>query len=208
MRKTLKKIIGIIVIIFIGIMMLQSATESRSLAKLKQSDPNQYLSQLKETNEIKWLIALKELKPEQYDGELRSRIKAAQALPASQLAKNLEAYKRLARLEPDNQVFIDKVAYYKNHLKLEKARDERCNDSEIEAYQKAGQLVKTQLKSPRTAKLSSYGQSRITLYKGCEYQVLGFVDAQNSFGALIRSNYKVHMKRTETGWLVKDIQVN
>lgn len=208
MWKIIKSIFWITILLAIGIAVIQSAGESRALNDLKQSNPEQYLSELKQKDETKWLIGLKELQLELYKDELQSRIKIVQALPAAQISENLNAYKQLAKLEPDNQLFADKINHYKDKLSSQKEWNKLCNDSKTEAYQKAERLVKAQLKAPRSAKLSSYGQTKIKLYKGCEYEVIGFVDAQNGFGAMIRSNYNVHLKRTETGWTVKNLSIH
>ena len=207
MWKIIKWIMGITVLLAIGLTWLESANETRALNELKQSDPEQYLIILKDSDQIKWLRALKELRPAQYGQELQLRITAAKDLPADKLKENLDAYKTLAELEPDNQAFSDKVESYKGKLKAHENWDKLCNDSKVEAFQKAELLVKAQLKAPRTAKMSSYGQTNIKLYKGCEYEVRGHVDAQNSFGAQIRSNYTVHLKRNQGGWAVKDLRI-
>lgn len=207
MWKAIKSIFWITILLAIGIAIIQSASETRSLKELRHTDPDKYLAAVEEKDETKWLLALKDLKPDQYETELQARIKQAKALPASQISENLKAYKRLAKLEPGNEGFAEKVKHYQERQSSQKKQNELCNDSKVEAYQKAGQLVKAQLKAPRTAKLSSYGQTSVKLYKGCEYEVIGYADAQNGFGAMIRSNYSVHLKRTETGWAVKDIRI-
>lgn len=63
--------------------------------------------------------------------------------------------------------------------------------------------IQNQLKSPSSAKFSSIGNSRETRAiwvvnnpseKQCEILLTGWVDAQNGFGATIRSNYRVVTK--------------
>ena len=67
---------------------------------------------------------------------------------------------------------------------------------EFDAKVVAESEVKEILKSPSTAKFSSYSQTRIT-NDGDVWKVTGWVDAQNGFGATIRSDYSV--KFTMTG---------
>ena len=46
-------------------------------------------------------------------------------------------------------------------------------------------------------------------YDGCIYTVRGTVDAQNSFGALMRSNYRVKLLRMENDqWLVTKVSID
>ncbi len=54
--------------------------------------------------------------------------------------------------------------------------------------------VKEDLKAPSTAKFSGYDARNITLISECEFVVRGYVDAQNSFGAMIRNNYYVRIR--------------
>ncbi|MBQ6847031.1 MAG: hypothetical protein IJO61_07865 [Oscillospiraceae bacterium] len=52
--------------------------------------------------------------------------------------------------------------------------------------------VESKLKSPATAKFSSYNETKIT-NEGDAWVVEGWVDAQNSFGATLRSEYIVRI---------------
>ncbi len=63
----------------------------------------------------------------------------------------------------------------------------------------AQQFVEQNLKAPRSAKFP-WSFDRYQIYElegeGWEncYEVTGYVDAQNSYGAMIRSNFTVHLK--------------
>lgn len=61
----------------------------------------------------------------------------------------------------------------------------------IRAWQSVQDDVKNQLKAPSTAKLSSYGNSTVKKHptEPSTYVVRGYVDAENSFGAMLRQNY-------------------
>lgn len=64
--------------------------------------------------------------------------------------------------------------------------------NDISAYACAQNAVKNRLKSPSTAKFCSYTDAKITL-SGNIYTVSGYVDAQNGFGATIRSKFTVKL---------------
>ncbi|MEA5023919.1 hypothetical protein SDC9_15167 [bioreactor metagenome] len=49
--------------------------------------------------------------------------------------------------------------------------------------------VKANLKSPSTAKFSKWDDSLVKKLDDNKYSVKGYVDAQNGFGATVRSNY-------------------
>jgi hypothetical protein len=62
----------------------------------------------------------------------------------------------------------------------------------------AEKAVRASLKAPSTAKFPSEGRRVMEQSKG-EYLVTGTVDAENSFGAKLRSNWKVLMIPTIEG---------
>jgi len=80
------------------------------------------------------------------------------------------------------------------------------------AYVMCREYVKQSLKAPRTAKFpgmfeETYTSATISL-GGNSFRVRSWVDAENSFGALIRNNYVC--KVTYTGndnWRLDDLQM-
>lgn len=64
----------------------------------------------------------------------------------------------------------------------------------IELVSMAEVFVKKNLKAPSTADFCSVREARINKLGGNEYEVRGYVDAQNIFGAMLRSNYYVKMR--------------
>lgn len=79
----------------------------------------------------------------------------------------------------------------------------------IEVYVMAESTVKQKLKAPRTAKFCGYTQSKIINYEPKKYTVLGCVDAQNSFGAMVRNNFEVSLEwRGNDQWRVINVDVN
>jgi hypothetical protein len=60
---------------------------------------------------------------------------------------------------------------------------------EVSAYTICQQFVEDGLKAPRTAKFPWGASDRTVHLGGGKYRVRAYVDAQNSFGAMIRSNF-------------------
>lgn len=66
------------------------------------------------------------------------------------------------------------------------------DDKEV-AYYSANGYVSKKLKCPSTAKYPLYDDSYVKKEGDSAYIVVGIVDAQNGFGAMIRSKYVVKM---------------
>ena len=58
----------------------------------------------------------------------------------------------------------------------------------------AEKFVKQSLKAPSTAEFSPMDETKINIFEDNDVWVDGYVDAQNSFGAMLRSRYSVKMK--------------
>ncbi len=114
----------------------------------------------------------------------------------------------MAKLEPSNEQFSQKVRYYNSQLDKKKNRSKLCNTTrESDAYLYAKEAVKLQLNAPRTAKFGSLGQTDIKLYKECVFIVRGYVDAQNVFGALIRKPYEVRLSVKDGYWALLKVDI-
>jgi hypothetical protein len=75
-----------------------------------------------------------------------------------------------------------------------------AEDARAEAISEAKSAVKAALKSPSSADF--VGASIRTKQEGCAWTVTGEVDAQNSFGAMIRSTFRVNLRRlSDDVWL-------
>lgn len=70
----------------------------------------------------------------------------------------------------------------------------------------AEKAVTDSLKSPSTAKFCKYTEMTATNLGGDRWKVTGYVDAQNSFGAVIRTNWTVTLTLTGKGFT--DYQVD
>lgn len=65
--------------------------------------------------------------------------------------------------------------------------------TEFDAYVVAQGFVRDRLKAPATAQFPAQSQTRITKDHGMKWIVSGYVDSQNSFGALLRIRYRAEM---------------
>ncbi|MBS4057772.1 MAG: hypothetical protein KGZ82_10690 [Bacteroidales bacterium] len=74
------------------------------------------------------------------------------------------------------------------------------------AFELAKASILKGLKSPKTASFSGYNESKYWYYpKDDIYIVQLYVDAQNSFGAMIRQYYQIKLKKTNGEWRVVDL---
>lgn len=83
-------------------------------------------------------------------------------------------------------------------------------DKAIEAFFASQEFVKKQLKAPATTKFPDPSQARVLIGENSHYRVISYVDAQNSFGALIRSHYEC-LLRYDSGqdkWFPVSVEIN
>ena len=92
---------------------------------------------------------------------------------------------------------------------IEAARQDSISKIKAGAYLAAKQLINRRLKSPSTAKYANYGYGEnpaiVEFYEDGTYRVKIWVDAQNSFGAMLRNTYQVDMKRVGDNWKLQNI---
>jgi hypothetical protein len=92
----------------------------------------------------------------------------------------------------------------------EQKAQEQCEDKTT-AFVMSQSFVKKRLRAPATADFPWSGDSEVSIkYLGdCTHEVRAYVDAQNAFGAKIRSRYYVKLqnrKGTDT-WTALDVQI-
>ncbi len=92
----------------------------------------------------------------------------------------------------------------------QKAIDRNCDANN--AFFASHQFIEAQLKAPSTAKFSGtrhYGSGAKRISQ-CSFWVFGFVDAQNSFGATIRSRWSLTATFNPAAeyWSASDISIN
>lgn len=169
-----------------------SITEDQEarLAALRIADEDTYLAELQNMDEGRWLNELESLRPQDYLQEVKRRERAAEEKKKIQLEK-AERRKR--------------VAADKREARLEKACGER---NYIAAYIIQKDAVKSKLKSPSTAKFPGYQNAIVRSEEGCIFRILGYVDAQNGFGAIIRTRYETVVKHypQNESWQVQSIK--
>ncbi len=71
---------------------------------------------------------------------------------------------------------------------------DHCVNDKIGAYGFAKSSILAALKAPSTAEFSSYNEKAIETSTDCKYIIAIYVDAQNSFGAKIRTSYQLILK--------------
>ena len=73
------------------------------------------------------------------------------------------------------------------------------NDIGYSTYSTAKSYVENRLKSPKSADFPSYS-TRFVSHSGNQYTVSAYVNAENSFGANVRSYFTVTMTRNGDNW--------
>lgn len=73
----------------------------------------------------------------------------------------------------------------------------------------AKQFVMQRLKAPSTAKFAWYNETSVLITGACEYTIQSYVDAQNSFGAMIRNQYSAEVRYDpiQDTYMAVDIQI-
>lgn len=82
------------------------------------------------------------------------------------------------------------------------------NDRKRDAWVCAIDVVENRLKSPSSADFCSYPEATITDLGNNRYKIQGYVDAQNSFGATVRSKFTVTLTLTESGYKEATCTIN
>jgi hypothetical protein len=79
-------------------------------------------------------------------------------------------------------------------------------DMRFDAAWEAQLLVKARLKAPSTADFQAASEAHV-LDLGDEFDVTSYVDAQNSFGAKLRQNFIVKLRRDGEKWKLLDLEM-
>lgn len=67
-------------------------------------------------------------------------------------------------------------------------------------------FIADRLKAPSTADFEHYNSSKVIKYDYDEWKVTMYVDAENSFGAMIRSDFQCHLRVEGESWWLIDLQ--
>ena len=82
-------------------------------------------------------------------------------------------------------------------------------EAKEDAYFEAQHFVNERLKAPDSAKYPHLDESQVQLVGDNLYAVSGYVDSQNSFGAMLRSHWTAKLyKESEDSWVLKDIHID
>ncbi len=104
--------------------------------------------------------------------------------------------------------YVEKKSFETTMKEIVTEREKFRNKEKIETYSYlsndeiaiAGQkFVEKNLKAPSTAQFPPLFKSSVKKIKSGHYSVSSYVDSQNEFGAMIRSNYIVELKQTTDG---------
>ncbi len=92
----------------------------------------------------------------------------------------------------------------------EEIAEDNCKDTSL-AFVVAREFVRDRLKSPSTAvfPLQVYDDVRVFYSGDCRHEIFAYVDAQNSFGATIRTPYyaKVEYRKATNRWILKNLDM-
>lgn len=80
-------------------------------------------------------------------------------------------------------------------------------DTRLGAFTAATMLVKENLKSPQSAIFPTYESYMVTKEGDKLYRVTSYVDSQNSFGAMIRTDFSLLMRDDGFNWTVIDHKI-
>lgn len=102
---------------------------------------------------------------------------------------------------------IAKEKQEKEQAEKSAEREEECQDKIMPSV-KAEMFVKNQLKSPSTADFPFFNANRIEYAGNCTHKINSYVDSQNAFGAIVRTQYYLEIKRgeTENDWELIDFK--
>jgi hypothetical protein len=210
------------VLIFVGLPAslgtLGHWTQQQDLIALRAANPAAYLEALKRSSTDRWLAEMQILAPEQY------RIEAAR-IAEEDARKQAEAQVAAAEREAERKAKAEVEAAERraaaarrteeNRIKAEAeaiaTRARECGDkNEISAFVMSQEFVKRRLRAPSTADFPSWPSEYTSRALGdCKYQVASYVDAQNGFGAMIRSRYSATLilHPAEGSWSALDVTI-
>ncbi|MEZ5715195.1 MAG: hypothetical protein R3D85_08510 [Paracoccaceae bacterium] len=180
--------------VFLGVGMVVTAAaqgeavkqRDTRLAALKASDTGAYLAELRALDPDRWLTELKEIDPQRHAEEL-ARI-------AAETARREAEARETARTE------------------AAALRERECGEkNETLAFVMSQDFVKRQLKAPSTAEFpAGRGNYRSQAVGDCTFRVSSYVDAQNGFGAMLRTHYSATMVLfpSQGSWSALEVKFN
>jgi hypothetical protein len=209
---------------------LKTMDRDRWLQEAKKIAPDEYLAELKSADPDRWFAESEALDPDAHAIEAKRRSDEVEkkeqertvriadldaevrTVPASDVETNFRIYQELAALSPDDRRYLEKLAHYKSEKEKVDWERTECQSKGAEAAAEvyAKELVKQSLKAPRTAKFPSIfnGGTKVSYRGDCKYAIRSYVDAENSFGAMLRTHWYVELKHLPGDrWVLVDIQI-
>lgn len=87
-------------------------------------------------------------------------------------------------------------------------REVTDDDTLGEVWAMTQSFVRDKLKSPKSADFPTYGDSKVSITNsGSYYKVTGYVDAENSFGAEIRTTFLLVMEKSGSKYTLKECNI-
>jgi hypothetical protein len=83
----------------------------------------------------------------------------------------------------------------------------RANKRNLAIFNVCESFTTDALKAPATAKFPEFNIRMLTEVDDGTYTVKSYVDAQNSFGALIRTDFVCHVKPVAESWVLLDLNL-
>lgn len=109
-----------------------------------------------------------------------------------------------------SMLYLVGVLAYVGYTASPKTAEELQCGTEFEASVMAQVFVKKRLVSPTTAEFPwSEKETKVVSRPDCKWIVSGYLDSQNEFGAMIRSDYIAEMSKTpnEDRWIADKISI-
>lgn len=122
-------------------------------------------------------------------GSIRSHI--AETEDANSLSKLVLEIDSLATVYPSLQTTVDELKANEIQQRQMAIEKEEVSIRLFKIYEYAKKAVSDKLKSPSTAKFQDYNDIESGVTEDGQYITRFYVDAQNSFGAMIREKYEV-----------------
>jgi len=92
---------------------------------------------------------------------------------------------------------------------IPKSAEQTADDSRRGAYLICKQFVEQRLRSPKSAEFPNSSEAQVQPISDGDYEVHAHVDAQNAFGAMIRSTFDCTVKPLPDGkWRLIDLKID
>jgi hypothetical protein len=93
------------------------------------------------------------------------------------------------------------------YLSQGSTKKETSSPSE-DAWYACREFITQSLKAPKTAEFERYASGKVSIVNADEYRAYIDVDAQNSFGAMIRSNFVCQVRKEPGQWRLVSLDEN